>query len=169
MSQHRVQHQFTFLVAICTTMKPQGVVNRAKNQPLTNHQFFKRRESSICRLHPAAQLAGVTREGRSCLAFDAVVRPLVLSPVLGFVGGSRLFFMTVRRVESLREHNDVSDLRYAWVQQMTESGTVDHAEETVCVQRSSKRHVEETVCVQRSSKRDAAQWQASVRRQRRWR
>ena len=30
----------TFL-AIWTTMKPQCVVNRAKNQPLTSHQFCK--------------------------------------------------------------------------------------------------------------------------------
>ena len=99
----RVMDKGAFLVTIWTTMKPQCVVNPAKNQPLTSHQFFKREESSICRLHPAAQLAGVRREGRSCLAFDTVARPLVLSPVLGFVGGSRLFWRTLRRVESLRE------------------------------------------------------------------
>ena len=74
------------------------------------HQFFKRGESSIGRLHPAAQLAAVMREGRSCLAFDPVARSLVVRPVLGFVGVSRLFWMTLRRVESLREHNDVSGL-----------------------------------------------------------
>ena len=68
------------------------------------------RKSSICRLHPAAQLAGVRREGRSCPAFDPVARPLVLGPVLNFVGRSRLFWVTLRRVESLREHNDVSEL-----------------------------------------------------------
>ena len=78
-------------------------MNRAKNQPLTTHQFFKREKSSICRLHPATQLAGVRREGRCCLAFNPVARPLVRSPVLSFVGGSRLFWMTLRRVESFRE------------------------------------------------------------------
>ena len=72
-------------------MKPQCAVNRAKNQPLTCHQFFKAR--GILDL-PTSQLAVVRREGRSCLAFDPVARPLVLSPVLGFVGGSRLFWMT---------------------------------------------------------------------------
>ena len=30
--------------------------------------------------------------------------------LVGFVGGSRLFLMTLRLVESLRDHNDVSDL-----------------------------------------------------------
>ena len=36
---------------------------------------------------------------------------LVLGPVFGFVGGSRLFWMTSRRVESWREHSGVSDLK----------------------------------------------------------
>ena len=37
------------------------VLNRT--QPLTNSQFSKREESSICRLHPAAQLAGSCSKG----------------------------------------------------------------------------------------------------------
>ena len=64
----------------------------------------------MCRLHLAAQLAGVMREERGCLALDPWLDLLVLGPVLSFVGGSRLFWMTLRRVESLIEHGDVSGL-----------------------------------------------------------
>ena len=79
MSRHRVQHQLTFLVTICKTMKLQCVVNQAKNQPLTSHQFFKR--GGILELPTAScgSVGWVMREGRSCLAFDPVARPLVLT------------------------------------------------------------------------------------------
>ena len=50
------------LVATWTTIKPRCAVNKAKNQPLTSHQSFKSGGTPSCRLHPAAQLAGVMRD-----------------------------------------------------------------------------------------------------------
>ena len=95
-------------VTIWTTMKPQCAVNRAKNQP------FKRATSTLSGRNPrsAERILRLSWLG-SCAKGEVgwrstVARPLVLSPVLGFVGGSRLFWMTSRRVESLREHIDVS-------------------------------------------------------------
>ena len=46
------------------TMIPRCVVNKAKNHPLASHQSFSSRETPSCRLYPAAQLAGVTRDGQ---------------------------------------------------------------------------------------------------------
>ena len=46
-----------------TTIMLRCVVNRAKDQPLTSHQSFQRGDPS-CRHYPAAQLAGVMRDGQ---------------------------------------------------------------------------------------------------------
>ena len=51
------RHQVQCLVTVSTTMKLPCAVIRAKNQPLTKHQFFTRRNSSICRLRQLAGLA----------------------------------------------------------------------------------------------------------------
>ena len=107
----QVQHQFTFHVTVWTMMKPPCAVKRAKSQPLTTHQNFKRGAmprlaDCILRLSWCGSYAKGEVASRSTPWLDL----LVLSPALGFVGGSRLFWMTLRGVEPLRDHNDVSDL-----------------------------------------------------------
>ena len=97
MGPTRVQYQFKLLVTVWTTM------NREKSQLLTSHQFFKRGE--LLKLPPAscgsigwshargARLPSARPRGSTLLAKSSVS-----------VGGSRLFWMTLRRVESLREY-----------------------------------------------------------------